>query len=57
MNFGKLNPGKIWWHEHLTYLSNSPVRCSHFTLGNSSHFFNIITRLLQIIYVASEENK
>jgi len=37
MNFGKLNPGKIW-HEHLTYLSNSPVRCSHFTLGNSSHF-------------------
>jgi len=27
------------WHKHLTDLSTSPVRCSHFTLGNpKSHF-------------------
>jgi len=37
-NFGMLNPEKIW-HEHFTDLSTSPVRCSHFTLGNpKSHF-------------------
>ena len=36
-----LNPEKIW-HEHLTDLSTSPVRCSHFTLGNPKEsFFNI----------------
>jgi len=33
-NFGTLNPEKIW-HKHLTDLSTSPVRCSHFTLGKS----------------------
>ena len=30
---GMLNPNKIW-HERLTHLSTSPVRCSHFTFGN-----------------------
>ena len=30
---GMLNPKKIW-HERLTPLSTSPVRCSHFTFGN-----------------------
>jgi len=33
MIFGKFNPEKIS-HENLTDLSTSPVRCSHFTLGN-----------------------
>jgi len=33
MIFGMLNPEKIW-HERLTHLPTSPVRCSHFTLGN-----------------------
>ena len=32
--FGMLNPEKMW-HEHFTDLSTSPVRCSHFTLGNA----------------------
>jgi len=29
-----LNPERIW-HEHLTDMSTSPVRCSHFTLRHS----------------------
>jgi len=32
------------------------VRCSHFTLGNPKKSF-FSTHILQIIYVASEENK
>jgi len=41
-DFGTLNPEKIW-HEDLTDLSISPVRCSHFTLGNpKSHFWAIL---------------
>ena len=39
--FGVLNPDNIW-HENLTLLSTSPVRCSHFTLGNpKKSFFNV----------------
>jgi len=53
-NFGMLNPQKIW-HEDLTDLSTSPVRCS---LGKSKKkISNIIIHKLQIIYVTSEENK
>jgi len=52
-----LNPEKIC-SEHLAELSTSPVRCSHFTLGNpKKSFFNIIIHILQIIYITSEENK
>jgi len=56
--FGALNAEKIW-HEHLTDLSASPVRCSYFSLGNpkKKSFFNIIIHILQIIYVSSEENE
>ena len=54
---GVLNSDKIW-HEHLTHLSTSPVRYSHFALGNpKKSFYNIIIHILQIIYVSSEENK
>jgi len=40
MFFGTLNPEKIW-HESLTDLTTSPVRCrhSHFTLGNPNKSF------------------
>jgi len=55
--FGMLNPEKIL-HENVTDLSTSPVRCSHFTLGNPKNsFFNIIIHILQTIYVSSEENE
>jgi len=36
-----LNPQKIW-HELLTDLSTSPVRCSHFTLGNQKRHFSTL---------------
>ena len=36
-----LNHEKIW-HEHLTDLSISPVRCSHFTLGNPKMSFSTL---------------
>jgi len=40
--FGMLNPGKIW-HEHLTDLSTSPVRCSHFPWEfQKSHFLTLL---------------
>jgi len=55
--FGTLNPEKTW-HEHVTDFCTSPVRCSHFTLGNpKKSFFNIIIHIRQIIYVTSKENK
>jgi len=43
MIFGMLSPEKIS-HEHLTDLSTSPVRCSHFTLGNpkKSYFSTLL---------------
>jgi len=52
-----LNPEKIS-HEHLTDLSISLARCSHFTLGNpKKSLFNIFIHIFQIIYVISKENK
>ena len=36
-----LNSEKIW-HEHYTYLSTSPVVCSHFTLGNPKKSFSTL---------------
>ena len=55
--FGVLNLEKIS-HESLTDLSISPVRCSHFTLGNPKKaFFSILILILQIIYISSEENR
>ena len=39
-------------------MSTSPVRCSHFTLGNpKSQFQQYCSCILLIIYVMSEENK
>ena len=37
MIFGTVNSQKIW-HGHITDLSTSPVRCSHFTLDKSVRF-------------------
>ena len=60
MIFGMLNSLKISY-ENLTDFSTSPVRFSHFTLGNpkKSHFqqYYPYIGLLLIIYVISEENK
>jgi len=56
MIFGTLNPEKIW-HENLTDLSNSPVSCSHFTLGNPKKFQQYYSYILLIIYVISEKTK
>jgi len=42
-----LNPEKIW-HEHLTDLSTSPVRCSQFSLGNPKK--SLICSALLFIY-------
>ena len=36
-----LNPEKIW-HKHLTHLSTSPVRFSHFSLGNPKKPFSTV---------------
>ena len=41
MIFRTLNPEKIS-HENLTDLSTSPVRCSHFTLGNPKKLFSTV---------------
>jgi len=39
-------------------MSTSPVRCSHFILGNpKKSFFNIIIHIRQIIYVSSEKKQ
>jgi len=53
MTLGTLNPDKIWqnwksynpekiWRENHTDLSTSPVRCSHFTLGNPKKSFSTV---------------
>ena len=55
-NFGVLCPEKIW-HEHLTPLSTSPVRCSCFTFGNPKSQFSTVLFILQIICVISKQNK
>ena len=48
-NFGKLNHEKIW-HENLTDLPTSPVRCSHFTLGMpKSHFSTLLFMYFRLI--------
>jgi len=41
MIFGTLNPEKIS-NKNLTDLSTSPVRCSHFTLGNAKKSFSTV---------------
>jgi len=41
MIFGLLNPEKLW-HENLTHLFTSPVRCSHFALESQKVSFNSI---------------
>ena len=41
MIFGTLNPEKIW-HANLTDLSTSPVRFSHFTLGNPKKIISAV---------------
>ena len=43
--------------EHITDLSTSPARCSHFTFGNPSHFSTLLLHILHIIYVSWEENE
>ena len=46
--FCMLNPEKTW-HEHLTHLSTSPVRCSHSSLGNlEKNYFD--QKINSIIY-------
>ena len=53
--FCTLNPVKIW-HERLTHLSPSPVRCSHFILGNPKKSFS--NRIIHTYFrYFSEENK
>ena len=50
---GTLNPEKIW-HENLTGLSTSPVRCSYFTSEiQKSHFQRYYSYILLIICVIS----
>ena len=57
---GKLNSEKIW-HENLTGLSTSPVRCSHFTLGNpKSRFLSLAAAALlsvELILIVFYVNK
>ena len=50
-----LNPEKIW-HENLTDLSASPVRCSHFTLGNPKSHFQQYYSYIILINAISEEH-
>ena len=40
-DFSMLNSEKIW-HECLTDLSTSPIRCSHLTLGNPKKSFSTV---------------
>jgi len=42
MIFGMLNPEKMWYGNHMTHLSISPVECSHFTLGNPKKSFSTV---------------
>jgi len=50
---GTLNPEKIW-HENLTGLSTSPVRCSYFTSEiKKSHFQRYYSYIVLIICVIS----
>jgi len=56
MIFGMLNPQKIW-RENLTDLSTSPVRCSHFTLGNPKKvIFNSIIHTYFWLFTLSQKS-
>ena len=52
--FGTLNPQRIW-HENLTDMSISPVRCSHFTLGNPKVIFNSIIHTYFWLFMLSQK--
>ena len=54
MIFGTLNPEKIW-HENLTDVPTSPVRCSHFTLGNQKVIFNSIIHTYLWLFMLSQK--
>ena len=54
MIFGMLNPEKIW-HENLTDVPTSPVRCSHFTLGNQKVIFNSIIHTYLWLFMLSQK--
>ena len=55
MIFGMQNPEKIW-HKNLTDLSTSPVRCSHFTLGNPKKvIFNSIIQIYFSLFITSQK--
>ena len=55
MIFGRLNREKIWY-ENLTDLSTSPVRCSHFTLGNPKKvIFNSIIHTYFWLFTLSQK--
>jgi len=55
MIFGMLNPEKIW-HESLTDVSTSPVRCSHFTFGNPKKvIFNSIIHTYFWLFLLSQK--
>jgi len=55
MIFGRMNFEKIW-HENLTELFISLVRCSHFTLKNpKSHFQHYYSYILLIIYLRRKQ--
>ena len=44
------------WHEHLTDLSTSLVRCSHFTLGNpKSHFSTLLLIHFRLFTLAQKK--
>jgi len=57
-NFNDFRHVKSWkiWHENLTDLSTSPVRCSYITLGNPKKSFSTVV-FIHISDYFSEENK
>jgi len=52
--FGMLNPEEIW-HKHLTDLSTSPVRCSHFFLGSPKKSFLTVLFLYFRLFTLSQK--
>ena len=57
-NFNDFRHVKSWkiWHENLTDLSTSPVRCSYITFGNPKKSFSKVV-FIHISDYFSEENK
>ena len=51
-----LNLEKIW-HELLTDLSTSPVRCSHFTLGHQKSHFSTLLFIYFKLFTLAEKKK